>query len=327
MQFQDDLAAGIVLVRPALRSPGYVAGSAGWTVNLDGSAEFNDVTVRGTLQSSNFVTGVSGWQLLNSGHAEFNDVTIRGGTSLGGNAFYYSGTPGLGNLVASIAAGSGTDPFGNAYQDGMTVYGENGQIHTSIADTLTQWLSASGSSIEVAVGGGAVGMSLTPPTVSGVTWADGNVTVTTGSRLGTSTPLTAISSPYNNASPSSSSISLFGSPKTSNGDVTNEIFMSTARVWVTGDAVVNGVFTAANRFVGSVTITPSAANTPTSSTVNFGQTLTGTSFRGTIAPITTVPGTQVTGVGLSSITSTSCIVWLTRTNTTATRVDFVIEGV
>lgn len=326
MQFQDDLAAGIVLVRPALRSPGYVAGSSGWTVNLDGSAEFNDVTVRGTLQSSNFVSGSAGWQLLNSGHAEFNDVTIRGGTVLGGSAFYYSGTPANGNLVLSIAPTAGTDTFGNAYLDGLTVYSASGSIQTSVVDTLTRWLSTSGSAIEVAVGGGSVGMAMTPPTVTGVTWADGNVSAGTGSRLGTSTPVTSISSPYNTGSVSSSSISLFGSPKTSNGDVTNEIFMSTARVWVTGDAVVNGVFTAANRFVGSVSITP-VANTPTSVTVNYGQTLTGSAFRGTIAPITTVPGTQVTGVGLSSITSTSCIVWLTRTNTTSTRVDFVIEGV
>jgi len=319
------LAAGIVLVRPALRSPGYVAGSAGWTVNLDGSAEFNNVTVRGTLQSSNFVTGVSGWQLLNSGHAEFNDVTIRGGTSLGGNAFYYSGTPANGNLVLSIAATAGTDPFGNAYNDGLTVYGANGSVHTSIADTLTEWLSSSGSGIEVAVGGGSVGMDLTPPTVSGVTWQNGSLSSGTGSRLGTSTPLTAITSPYNNASPSSASISLFGSPKTSNGDVTNEIFMSTARVYITGDTVVNGVLSAANRVVGSVLITPSAANTPTSATVNY-TALTGTTFRGVACAETTVPGTAVTGVALTSITSTSALVWVTRTNTTATRVDYVIEG-
>lgn len=53
MQFQDDLAAGIVLVRPALRSPNYVAGSAGWNVAQDGTAEFNNVVVRGTVVARN----------------------------------------------------------------------------------------------------------------------------------------------------------------------------------------------------------------------------------------------------------------------------------
>lgn len=37
------------LVREAIRSPNYESGSAGWTVNQDGSAEFNDVRVRGSL--------------------------------------------------------------------------------------------------------------------------------------------------------------------------------------------------------------------------------------------------------------------------------------
>ncbi len=48
MQFQDDLAGGIVLIRPALRSPDYVASTSGWSINADGSAEFNDITIRGS---------------------------------------------------------------------------------------------------------------------------------------------------------------------------------------------------------------------------------------------------------------------------------------
>lgn len=47
MQFQDELAAGIVLVRPALQSPDYETGVAGWSINADGSAEFNNITIRG----------------------------------------------------------------------------------------------------------------------------------------------------------------------------------------------------------------------------------------------------------------------------------------
>ena len=128
MQFQDELAAGQILVRPALQSPNYSAGTTGWAVKLDGSAEFNNVTIRSTLQSGNFVTGVSGWQLLQSGHAEFNDVTIRGATVAGGQALYYNGTPAAGNLIVSISGTAGTDAFGNTYVKGIGAYGAAGQV-------------------------------------------------------------------------------------------------------------------------------------------------------------------------------------------------------
>lgn len=38
------------LVRPAIKSPNYVTGSNGWSINRDGSAEFNNVIVRGLFQ-------------------------------------------------------------------------------------------------------------------------------------------------------------------------------------------------------------------------------------------------------------------------------------
>lgn len=81
MEFQDELAGGVFLIRPALRSPDYVAGVSGWTINVDGSAEFNDVVIRGDLSSSNYVPGVSGWHLDDAGNAEFNDIVIRGSGS------------------------------------------------------------------------------------------------------------------------------------------------------------------------------------------------------------------------------------------------------
>lgn len=37
------------LVRPAIKSPNYAAASAGWSINADGSAEFNNLTARGKL--------------------------------------------------------------------------------------------------------------------------------------------------------------------------------------------------------------------------------------------------------------------------------------
>ncbi|MFJ6530878.1 hypothetical protein ACIQMZ_37230 [Streptomyces longwoodensis] len=97
MQFQDELAAGTVLVRPALQSPDYVTGVSGWAVKLDGSAEFNNVTVRGA-------------------------------TTVGGRALYYNGTPGPGTLLASISGTGGTDSYGNSYTSGFNVFGTNGAI-------------------------------------------------------------------------------------------------------------------------------------------------------------------------------------------------------
>lgn len=45
------------LVRESIHSPDYVPGVSGWTINRDGSAEFNGVTFRGTLHSENPATG------------------------------------------------------------------------------------------------------------------------------------------------------------------------------------------------------------------------------------------------------------------------------
>ena len=79
--FSNPIVGGTTLIRPAIQSPNYVAGVSGWTINIDGSAEFNNVTIRGTLQSSNFVANTTGWRLNNSGSAEFNgDISFGHGT-------------------------------------------------------------------------------------------------------------------------------------------------------------------------------------------------------------------------------------------------------
>lgn len=92
--FGNPTVGGIALRKPAIRSPNYVAGSAGWTINIDGSAEFNNLTIRGTFNGTDFVVNSSG-------------------------LFVYSGTPASGNLIASIAAAAGTDAYGNAYPQGI----------------------------------------------------------------------------------------------------------------------------------------------------------------------------------------------------------------
>lgn len=49
MPFPDAIAGGGFLIIPWLRSPNYVPGVSGWTINLDGTAEFADSVIRGSL--------------------------------------------------------------------------------------------------------------------------------------------------------------------------------------------------------------------------------------------------------------------------------------
>lgn len=100
-----------------------------------------------------------------------------------------------------------------------------------------------------------------------------------------------------------------------------------------GNTTVDGTLTAGNIATGSVTITPSAAHTPTSASVTFN--VTGTTVRGFATAQTTVPGSRtaatptaagVTGVSVSSVTSSSMLVWVNRENTTATVVNWMVIG-
>lgn len=76
--YRNSIVAGTALVRDAINSPGYIPGVSGWTINKDGTAEFNDLSLRGSLvvtgsaSSSNYVAGTSGWTLNSNGSAEFN---------------------------------------------------------------------------------------------------------------------------------------------------------------------------------------------------------------------------------------------------------------
>lgn len=99
--------------------------------------------VRPAIKSPNYVTGVSGWSINKNGSAEFNNIVIRGGTVISGTALYYNGTPALGNLFVSISATAGTDSFGNAYVKGVGLYGAAGTL--TAKDTAGNQVFLSGS--------------------------------------------------------------------------------------------------------------------------------------------------------------------------------------
>ncbi|OLT26549.1 hypothetical protein BJF83_20915 [Nocardiopsis sp. CNR-923] len=89
-----------------------------------------------------------------------------------------------------------------------------------------------------------------------------------------------------------------------------------------GDVLITGALSAGNLQTVRVTITPEP-NVPTSVEIS-GLNLRG---RGPVQAIATahssVPGTHAVEVSVSSVTSTGCLVWLCRTNATATHVSVV----
>lgn len=88
MTFRNPIAAlGGALTFPEIRSPNWVAGTTGWIIRRDGTAEFNAL----------------------GGSFQINNAGI----------FFYIPSAGLGNLVASFSNADGTDPYGNGYVGGF----------------------------------------------------------------------------------------------------------------------------------------------------------------------------------------------------------------
>lgn len=115
MSFRNPLTGGGALLQRAIMSPNYLKNVSGWTVNQDGSAEFNN-------------------------------ISIRGGTQTQGAVLMYNGTPALGNLIVSIAPGAGTDSFGNTYVQGFATYGD------ALGNQVTTQLNGGQLSVKATVG-------------------------------------------------------------------------------------------------------------------------------------------------------------------------------
>ena len=89
-----------------------------------------------------------------------------------------------------------------------------------------------------------------------------------------------------------------------------------------GGAVYAGDFKIPEIQRGSVTIKPTAANTPTSADVTFPKAFSGTPTV-IVTPATSVPGTTVVGAGVNTVSATGCKIWTTRTNTTDTVINWI----
>jgi hypothetical protein len=209
--------------------------------------------VREAIQSDNYVTGVSGWTINQDGSAEFSDVVIRGGTSVGGEAFYYNGTPGPGTLALSIAPAAGTDPFGNAYVQGLGVYGTDGTVQ-ALGSELTV-TGQNGSAVNVLTGGvGQATVDLVPRDLVGAVWLSSSIYTLLGA---SDRPGMGLSSPAEDSNPVFSSIDLYGGGPTTSD---TSILFSADRANFNNDLEVSGELSAANIQSGQVIITPTVAN-------------------------------------------------------------------
>lgn len=99
---------------------------------------------------------------------------IEGPVLIGSDAFFYSPSPGFGNLTQSVAVADGTDQYGNAWIAGTATYANNGTFWSAVvvAGGVVNWYKASGPggpwTLEAGIGfsfngitGG--GLSLTAP--------------------------------------------------------------------------------------------------------------------------------------------------------------------
>ena len=162
----------------------------------------------------------------------------------GSGIFVYSSTPALGDLVGSWTSAAGTDAYGNAYDEGLTLYSPDGKINLAVSggDINALWSDlVNGSAINIGVGGGSALQEFTPPTTGlppGGSWQSGGIGASVSNIFGTNTAEMFISGPYNTAHVSHPQILLFGSSDTSSS---NRVDVNTQLVRISGNLDVGTV--------------------------------------------------------------------------------------
>lgn len=63
MPFTNPILGGTALVRSAIKSPNYIPGTAGWSINADGSAEFTNLKIDGSDVTEVTITFTDGSQI------------------------------------------------------------------------------------------------------------------------------------------------------------------------------------------------------------------------------------------------------------------------
>ena len=106
-----------------------------------------------------------------------------------------------------------------------------------------------------------------------------------------------------------------------NDDYQTSLDIRPKKVSIRGETTIQG-FRVPEIQHGNVSISPSAANTPTSKAVTFAKEFSGSPDI-VASGHTSVPGTTLLGVGTASRSTTGCTIWITRTNTTDTTVNWI----
>jgi len=107
-----EIVGGTILRIPAIQSPNFnLVSMIGWEILQTGQAYFFGIVTSGAFQGTNFV--------INSG-----------------GAFFYNGTPALGNLIAAITPTAGGDTFGNTVGSGFTITEPGGSLFNTKGSQL-----------------------------------------------------------------------------------------------------------------------------------------------------------------------------------------------
>ena len=105
------VGGGGAIVRPTMHSPGFRTGVTGWSIDKDGTAEFNSLSIRGTFNGTDYYMDQNG-------------------------LFMYKGTPGAGTLAVSLSVDGGTDEYGNTYLAGLVSYDVEGGEPVGFVQTI-----------------------------------------------------------------------------------------------------------------------------------------------------------------------------------------------
>lgn len=216
-----------------------------------------------------------------------------------------------GNMVISLASASGTDEkTGNAYQAGITTYTSGSSIN--LFNSTGTWTASDGSQVIVSAGNGATIQFQPQNAALGVgPWFSGMIST---SIAGGNHPALVITSPTDETHALASQITLEGSATTGAQAALTQIF------YTADEHHFNGVIDFGNIAIGGTVITPSAANTPTKGTVSF-SALNGTTAHGFAVAQNSNANTTVS---VNNITTTSMDIWISRPNTTATGIYWIV---
>lgn len=292
VEFEDAILAGLTLVREAIQSQGYQPGEAGWRVGADGTAEFSDLTIRSSDGTSSTVTVANGVITVTDAAGVPSLELDSSGVRL------YEG----GTVVAELAVAAGPDNDAGFIAHSRTGSGyyamlEDGQLQLGNSNGPGD---QAGPDVPASI---AVGYAGTRPDYTGPT------------------TLTVASGYMGPADFHSAALRLVSAGSGRPRALLVEEFEETEC-----DLEVTGVLRGGSRITGTVSITPSGVDVPTSVAVTFPRRLIGTSFTCQVTANSTVPGTSVKGVSYSNLSATGVTLWLTRGNTATTTLSYTVEA-